>query len=187
MSTIVGILLAAGHSRRFGSNKLLYPLQGIPMAVTSTRSLKQVIEQVVVVINPQATELAKILSEEGVQQIVCDSQGMGMSLACGISSSLHAQGWVVALADMPFIQVETIRKVVDLLHQGIPMVAPQYQGKRGHPVGFLKQFGSELCQLAGDYGARELLQRYHITLFSCEDPGILHDIDRKEDFDQIVK
>lgn len=184
MSSITGILLAAGHSQRFGSDKLLYPLQGVPMAIVSTRILKQVVEEVLVVIHPQTRKLAEVLHHEGVKQVICDSQGMGMSLACGVKASLHARGWLIALADMPFIQTTTIHKVVDLLQQGTPIVAPQYRGQRGHPVGFLKQFGPELCQLTGERGARELLQRHPPTLFDCEDAGILYDIDSVEDLNK---
>jgi molybdenum cofactor cytidylyltransferase len=62
-------------------------------------------------------------------------------------------------------------------------VAPAYQGKRGHPVGFSAKFRSELEQLAGDEGARSILKRHadQIKLLECNDPGILADIDTPED------
>ena len=45
-------------------------------------------------------------------------------------------GWVVALADMPWIRTETIAAVADALARGAMIAAPDYAGVRGHPVGF---------------------------------------------------
>jgi molybdenum cofactor cytidylyltransferase len=108
---------------------------------------------------------------------------MGASIACGITASSSAQAWVIALADMPFIQMTTLQQLVALLRQGEIIVAPQYRGKRGHPVGFNYRWYTELSQLQGEPGARSLLQRHadQITLFPCDDAGIHQDIDSKLD------
>jgi len=181
---ITGILLAAGDSRRFGSDKLVYPLaNGIPLAVASARLLKAAVDNALAVVRPQAKILADWLREEGLE-VVTGTQaemGLGASLACGVTASLRAQAWVIALADMPFIQVATVQTLVNLLRQGGTIVAPQYQGKRGHPVGFSQQFATQLRHLRGDRGARTLLQQYPVHLFDCEDPGILWDIDTPQD------
>lgn len=181
---IVGILLAAGLSQRFGKDKLLYPLaSGVPVAVASARSLKIVVDHCLAVVNPQATRLAQVLYSEGLDVVRCQraKTGIGASLACGVAASPEAQAWVIALADMPFIHTTTLQQLVNLLRQGTTIVAPQYQGRRGHPVGFQRQFKPQLMRLSGDVGARGLLQHYPVTLFPCQDAGIHHDIDRQQD------
>ena len=180
--SIVGILLAAGYSRRFGGDKLLYPLpDGTPIAVAAARTLKETVDQTLAVVRPDSNQLASLLQKEGLEIIHCAQaeRGMGASIACGIAASPKAQGWVIALADMPFIQLATVQQLVTLLRQGVAIVAPQYQGKRGHPVGFQRQFGTALSRLTGDSGAKTILDEYsfQVTLFSCEDGDIHCDID----------
>lgn len=181
----VGILLAAGCSSRFGSDKLLHPLpDGTPMAIASARILKTAISRVLVVVRPDSTRLIDLLAPEPMEIILCQEavSGMGASIACGVTASAQAQGWVIALADMPFIQPFTVAQVVALLHQNTMIVAPQYQGQRGHPVGFHHLFGPQLRRLEGDHGAWKILQQYcsQLTLFACNDKGVLWDIDTPE-------
>jgi molybdenum cofactor cytidylyltransferase len=110
MSQIVGILLAAGVSRRFGSDKRLQPLaDGTPMALVAARNLAAACRRCILVIRPDDTALAQLLSEAGLETVVCPDaeQGMGHSLAAGVAASADATGWLVALADMPYIQPAT--------------------------------------------------------------------------------
>lgn len=184
--SITGILLAAGQSQRFGSDKLLQPVvANLPMVVISARQLRQAVDQMIVVIRPAAKTLAQRLNVEGFQIVVCERahEGMGASLACGVRASLESQAWVIALADMPFIRLTTIQGVVSRLRQGHTIVAPQSQGRRGHPVGFQQQLGSQLMTLSGDRGAQVLLQHYPLTLFPCDDAGIHQDIDIPKDME----
>jgi molybdenum cofactor cytidylyltransferase len=121
----------------------------------------------------------------GTEVVVCvdAEQGMGNSLACGIRASLEAKGWVIALADMPWIKPGTIKQITNELNSGAAIIAPIWQGQRGHPVGFSAIFGSELAQLQGDTGAKSLIQAniHHLKLIDCNDPGILQDIDYPAD------
>jgi molybdenum cofactor cytidylyltransferase len=185
---IIGILLAAGSATRFGSDKLLHALpQGVPIAVQAARHLKGELERVVAVVRPGATELQKLLSEEGVETVVCESahEGMGASLACAVRAAGEAGGCLVALADMPFIRPETIRRVAERLEAGAAIVAPAWRGRRGHPVGFGPRFRSELERLGGDAGARELLdaQPASLELLDCDDPGVVRDVDTPADLE----
>jgi molybdenum cofactor cytidylyltransferase len=108
---------------------------------------------------------------------------MGASLACGIAETAGADGWLIALADMPYIKESTFRSLVEALRAGAELVAPVHAGQRGHPVGFSAMFRSELLALDGDRGARQLLTRHADRLVRCEidDPGVLMDVDTPMD------
>jgi molybdenum cofactor cytidylyltransferase len=184
--SLAGILLAGGASRRFGADKLLHPLpDGTPIAVASLRNLRAALPRVVAVIRPGADSLAQLLREGGAEVTVCDraDDGMGMTLAHAVGAARDASGWVVALADMPFIRPDTIRRIGARLEGGAALVAPRYAGERGHPVGFAGRFGPALVALTGDAGARDLLRAEAgaLALLDLDDPGVVRDVDTPAD------
>jgi molybdenum cofactor cytidylyltransferase len=186
MRHIAGILLAAGRGERFGAHKLLYPLSdATPIGVAAARRLHAALPYSLAVVRPGDEDLCALLTAEGLRVIACEraGEGMGMSLSTGIAASREAQGWVIALADMPFIEVATFRAVATRLEQGAPLAAPSYRGQRGHPVGFSRAFRDALLALRGDQGARDLLvhQAAQLQLVPVDDPGILADVDTPAD------
>lgn len=104
------------------------------------------------------------------------SAGLGDSIAAGVAATPHWQGWLIHLADMPFVGADVFRQVADALRQHA-IVRPCYAQQPGHPVGFSALLRKPLCQLRGDNGARELLQGAAVHLLPLEQPGVVQDID----------
>jgi len=186
MGPIVGILLAAGASRRFGADKLTQRLpDGDRVAVRACRNLLAGTDRVLAVVREGSEELAALLQAEGAEVGVCADagQGMGASLVFGVHACPDAAGWLIALADMPWIEPATIRKVADALRSGAAIASPCWQGRRGHPVGFSQFLGPELAALNGDEGAKAVIQAHldQLRLIDCADAGVLRDIDKPED------
>jgi len=184
-----GVLLAAGAARRFGSNKLLHPLDGgMPLALAALANLRSAVPRVIAVVRPRQTQLVQRLNAAGATVIECAhaEDGMGESLACGVKAAGDAAGWIVALADMPFIRPDSIAKVAAALAAGAAIAAPAYQGRRGHPVGLDHAYRRQLEALRGDAGARALLEqnRDSVTLIDVDDPGVCRDIDTPDDLRQ---
>ena len=94
-----------------------------------------------------------------------------------------ALGWVVALADMPFIAPASHQAVAASLRAGASLAACAFEGRRGHPVGFAGTWFEQLASLTGDQGGKPILQAHRQGLVLCpvDDPGVLRDIDRVED------
>ncbi len=187
-SLATGLLLAAGRGTRFDpqgqQNKLLVPLaDGMPVARAAAHAMLAVLPRVIAVVRPGAEALAHLLNEAGCEVIfAADAErGMGASLAAGVHASAEADGWVVALADMPWISPATIEAVARKLDEGATIVAPVHEGQRGHPVGFAAVHGETLAALDGDVGARSLLASSELTTIEVDDPGVLADIDTPGD------
>ena len=190
MGPIVGILLAAGASRRFGADKLTHSLpDGDVVAVRACRNLLAGTDSVLAVVRPGSERLAALLQTEGADVLICADadQGMSASLVFGIRARPEAAGWLITLGDMPWIAPTTIHKVADALRMGATIAAPRWQGRRGHPVGFAHVLGTELAALNGDEGAKTVIQAYleQLHLIDCDDPGVLRDIDRPEDLNPL--
>ena len=189
-----GILLAAGYSKRFGSNKLLQALPagepgaGTPIGLAAAKHLLEALPESIAVVRPRAQKLGKLLRDAGCNTVVCKnaSEGMGTSLAAGVRAASEADGWVVALADMPFIRTETVRTVARAISEGAAIAAPVYRGERGHPVGFARRFLDELSSLHGDDGARQFIKQHPewVKLFEVDDPGAVRDIDKPSDLER---
>jgi molybdenum cofactor cytidylyltransferase len=182
---IVGLLLAAGSATRFGSDKLAHRLpHGVPIAVQAARHLHAVVPGIYAVVKPGADELARLLAPH-CQTIVCENaaEGMGASLACAARAAGRADGYLVALADMPFVRTASIAAVRDALAAGAPLAAPYWRARRGHPVGISGIFFEQLVGLGGDEGAKGLLRENEKQLVKIPvgDPGILRDIDTPGD------
>lgn len=182
---LAGLLLAAGSATRFGSDKLSHRLpHGVPIAVQSARHLRSVVPKVFAVVKPGAEELARALSEH-CEIVVCQNaaEGMGASLACGARAAGRADGYVVALADMPFVRASSIAAVRDALASGALLAAPYFRARRGHPVGISGVFFEELLAMRGDEGARGLVAQNENRLVKIPvgDPGVIRDIDTPSD------
>jgi molybdenum cofactor cytidylyltransferase len=190
---VVGILLAAGRGSRFGGDKLIAPLRtaalgvpaGTPLGVAAARNLVAALPDSVAVVRPGDDALSRLLAATGVRLVECASadDGMGTSLACGVAAAADADAWVVALADMPWIDPATIVKVADALRAGANITAPALRGRRGHPVGFSRLHHAALAALAGDLGARGVVEANtaNIVQIDSDDAGILADVDRPQD------
>lgn len=182
----VGLLLAAGAATRFGSDKLQHPLpHGVAIAVQAARHLKAAVPRVVAVVREGAEATARALAAEGCEVVVCATaaEGMGASLACAARAAGEADGYLVALADMPFVRPSTIAAVRDALAGGAAVAAPFFRARRGHPVGFGGSLRAELAALSGDEGAKRVLDAHAARLVKVPvgDPGALRDIDKPTD------
>jgi len=110
---------------------------------------------------------------------------MSQSLLTGIQNSLQSSGWVIALGDMPFVDPQTIKKIISDM-EGIAnksIFRPTFHEQPGNPVGLSSDLLNELMALEGDEGAREIIKRersriHHIPV---NDDGIIKDIDTQKD------
>ena len=190
---IAGILLAAGSAVRFGGDKLLEPLPaptddcdaGTPVGIAACRHLAAAVSETIAVVRPHDLALAECLRDAGARVVRCSraDEGMGASLACGVQSVPDADAWLIALADMPWIKTSTIAMLASALANGADIVAPSYQGARGHPVGFSQRHFAALAALTGDEGARNVVisNRSALSLLETDDAGVLRDIDTRSE------
>ena len=189
VANVAGILLAAGRGRRFDPqgqrNKLLQPLAGgTPVVVASARNLLSLLPRVIAVVPPQDGGVAETLRALGCEVTTCEDadSGMAASLVQAITASLpQADGWLVALGDMPYIAPSTLRALLDALANGADIAAPVLAGRRGNPVAFGARHLPDLLALRGEHGARSLLRSAPVVEVTVNDPGILRDIDTPAD------
>lgn len=183
MPRLVGLLLAGGASSRFGGNKLAALIDGVPIGLRSARTLAAVMQEILVIVPPDKASTQALFEGEFPVSVCPDARvGIGCSIAHGVRQTSAADGWLIALADMPLIETGTIAAVKSALSRSV-IVRPCTGGRGGHPVGFGGDFASELEQLRGDSGAASVIARHPEAIISLDvaDPGVLFDVDRPAD------
>jgi len=179
---IVILVMAAGYSSRFRQsgqgNKLAAIMQGKPLLQHTLDNVRATGFDFYVVARPEDLELKDFMAQERI--VTCSSEGLGESIAAGVSATAGYDGWLITLADMPFITPSSYQHIAHALRTS-PLVRARIKGIQGHPVGFQQSFYPQLCALKGDKGARELLKADALTQVDLADRGCITDIDTAED------
>ncbi|KAF6660277.1 nucleotidyltransferase family protein [Enterobacteriaceae bacterium EKM102V] len=180
------IVLAAGLSRRFrqqgGEHKLLARLDGKPLLQHTLEQAAASGLDLFVVTRPDAAALQALCTSATL--VLCDSGGLGESIAAGVNATRDYDGWLIALGDMPFVSVASYRAVSTALADA-PVVRPWVAGRPGHPVGFQRHCYPVLSRLQGDSGPQALVNASAVRL-PLHDRGCLCDIDFPADL-QLIK
>jgi molybdenum cofactor cytidylyltransferase len=186
---ITGILLAAGGARRFGSQKLVHPIDGVPLVrLAALRLLDSQIDELIVVVGNDAMRVSAALDGLSVRIVEAPSwsEGMSASLRHGVEAvSPDAAAIVVALGDQPAVDAAIVdRLIVRWRTDGSPIVAPSFRGELRPPVLFGRGMFAEIMQLRGDRGARSIVEanpeRVSVVSIDLVQPL---DIDRPEDLE----
>ncbi|APR04745.1 NTP transferase domain-containing protein [Thauera chlorobenzoica] len=186
---VAALVLAAGRSTRMGAeNKLLLAVDGVPMAlraVMAARASRATSVTVVLGHEAGAVEAALAGSGAGFARNPDPAQGMSSSLRVGITALADdIDAVVVLLGDMPRISAAHVDRLIEAFDPAQPaIIVPEHQGRRGNPVLWPRAFFAEMCALAGDQGARGLIERYpeRVVRIDVDDEAIFIDVDRPAD------
>jgi len=190
MKKISAVILAAGLSTRFGAqDKLLHPYRGRPLLEWTLRTITtaEIIDPVVV-IGPHDEPKQFLVSRYALRVVENPTPTLGMSssLRLGVAQLPAAiDGFLVCLGDMPDVTVGHLMQLADCFEnlESDAIVAPCFQGERGHPVLFGNHYRADFAQLQGDEGARQILRGAgsSVILREMPDNGVLRDIDTLND------
>ena len=201
MSDVIALVLAAGSSRRFGSDKRYAQFDdGRTLLCATIDSIIDHCREIVVVVRPDdrlEDLLGLWLDHPAVTCCVAKhaAEGMGASLADGYQfleksgriDDGSVAGVMIMLADMPYIVSNTFRQLVrdiDPDRIRIPCFgSPDEEANWGHPVIFGRRWLRELSKLSGDKGGRTILKHHPeaCELVLVNDSGVLKDVDRQEE------
>ena len=194
---IGGIILAAGNSRRFGSDKrrsLLF--SGETLLEATIRKALTCLPAILVVLRNGdqafAAQLMAGINDSRVRYYLApdSAQGMAHSLANSVGQVQNWEAALVMLGDMPFLETHTIKQILDAYASEVnrgtnpaPIVVPCLGAKFGHPVLFSQHYFRAITLLTGDRGARPIIDAHpeYLVKLAVTDDGVLLDVDRPAD------
>ena len=190
MKRYIFIMLAAGYSKRFGSNKLLYEIGGVPLYERMLRTLIDIRngrpDSIRLIVVTQYPEISERVTELGIPVVINPdpSRGISSSFQEGIRYAMadkkEDECWVCFVADQPYLETETINRLLDAYEaqeKGIGCLA--FGERLGNPVIFSEKYVDELLGMSGDVGGKQVCRKHpeDLMLFQIKDERELSDLD----------
>lgn len=180
------VILAAGNSRRFGDNKLMYPVEGIPMyrraldrALLVQEKMKGLIFSAAIV--TQYPEIQKEATKLGVKTVFNSHPETGISSSMKLGLLPEADACLFMVADQPWLRAETLEGLIlRFLDSSKGMAAVSKNGEPGNPCIFSRKYYDSLMELTGDKGGKRVLKAHpeDVVLYEIENEKELTDVDR---------
>ena len=174
------ILLAAGRSRRFGSDKLVAAFRGVPLWSWAARAAEEAgFAHRYLVVGPHSA-----ISPRPGWQVVLNSradEGMGTSIAAGVAQARRHSRLVMTLADMPLVEPAHL----SLLASGEGPVFTQHDDGDVVRLRVSPSAYPRLAKLAANEGAGSL--EWHDADVIAPGSASLRDIDRQEDLELLQR
>lgn len=160
---IGAVVLAAGRAERFGGDKVVAPLRGIPLVRHVVDRLALAGVAPVVVVGGASSDGVRAALAGTTAEVVTNPNpalGLSSSLRAGVEAlPAECDAFFVALGDQPLLDVAVLRTLAETWRgSNAAAVVPVYRDGRGNPVLFDGTMRRQLRALTGDAGARELLE-----------------------------
>lgn len=187
---LAAVLLAAGAATRMGRQKQLLPYRGSTLVEhAAAQALAASFSPVIVVVGAGSQTVRASLAALPVSIVENPlwEQGMGSSIAAGVSALLdtssEAAAVAILLADQPLVEAAALLAMRDIfIHQSPAIVAARYSGSLGVPALFARRLFPALAALKGQTGARALLHDPSQKVVAYDLPEAARDIDTPADF-----
>lgn len=174
-NAVDAVLLAAGQGQRMGGpNKLMADFSGKPLirqVVDMLASSK--VRMTMAVVGHQQERVQAAL--QGTAARLIDNPNFATGLASSVKAGVNAlppdaAGALIVLGDMPGVTAQDIDRLVDAFVEtkGTTIVRATHAGKRGNPVILPRSMFGLVATLAGDTGARHLVETSDLRIIDVE-------------------
>jgi molybdenum cofactor cytidylyltransferase len=187
---VAAVVLAAGSSRRMGTNKLLLALEGEPLVRRSVRRcLAADFDRVVVVLGHEASRVRAAL--DGVPCEIVENpehaRGVGTSIRTGVAFVADAvDGVAIVLADMPYVTTDMLRTVTSWYRATRPpVVVSEYGGVQAPPTLYDHALFARLMAIEDDSGGKAVAQQMAALRVTVAFPeAARRDLDAAADYER---
>ncbi len=189
---IAAVILAAGEGKRFGENKALANHEGQSFLGLIGDNLRRAgCGPIIAVLGSQAAAVAREADRIGIAYAINSAwkDGQFSSLKTGLAAfTREVCGAVIALVDHPFVRFETYVKLKEAFAKNPRrIIIPLHDRKRGHPVVIPYKIMREVMESPDETNLKVIIGKHErmVNLVRSDDPGVVTDIDTREDLDRI--
>ncbi|SHH86363.1 nucleotidyltransferase family protein [Clostridium grantii] len=185
------ILLGAGSSKRFGSNKLLHNFNGSTVISYIINTVTKVDFNEIILVTQRKT-FNEINQKYNIKKILNANPELGISnsIKLALNHTKEADAYMFFVCDQPFISYETIYEMIEVYTKGNKnIVCASFHGKMGNPVIFSSKYYKDLIDLKGDRGGKIIVNNnLEDTLcYEVKNFKELIDVDTAEDLENLKK
>lgn len=188
-SEMVGVVLGAGRSSRFGAPKQLLPFEDTTLLGQVVRNANASnLDQVVVVLGRASEELRA--SVDFGRAVVVENTAYGTGCASSLLAGMDAAGesceaLMLLLGDQPGVRPEFINFALAEWRRERPWASvTSYREKLGHPFIFSREAFDDLRGLHGDKAVWKLIEAYPERVLRVEiEAALPPDVDTPEDYE----
>jgi CTP:molybdopterin cytidylyltransferase MocA len=177
-----------------GTQKLLMPFRDSTIIETVIQNvLGSSVENIMVVLGADSDEIKKATDHLPIHYCLNEEHETGMlsSVICGFRSIPEETGSVlIYLGDQPGIPPVITDTVIEAYNEEITgIVIPVYENRRGHPLLVDMKYRRNIEKLDFEKGLRSLMHLFPQDVMEVvvDEPGILVDIDTREDYSNATK
>lgn len=182
------VLMASGAAERFGSNKLLHPVDGIPI-------IERIFSAVPAGLFARANvvscylEILTLAAERGYHTIPNPQaqEGQSASIRLGLAPLRDMDGVLFCVCDQPWLTRQSVVRLLEAFSAGPDKICSlSWEGRRGSPVIFPSSLFPDLLELTGDQGGRKIIQAnsHCLHLVEADSPEELQDVDTPFDLNR---
>ena len=187
---ISAILLAAGQSKRMnGENKLIKEIQGTPLIKHSVKNIfASSIDELIVVLGHQKETIEKLINKNEKIKFVFNKDfesGIASSIKTGLNNlSEKTEAFFICLGDMPMVNPNIYNQLIKSINKR-EIIVPTYKNQQGNPVLFAKSMKEKIINIAGDVGAKKILELNKDKILNLEinDQCVTKDFNTQDSFD----
>ncbi len=193
MKRVGAIVLAAGASRRLGHPKQLVALRGETLLARTLRLAKESeAEPVIPVLGAHFARICAVVKFEGAIPVFNDrwEQGIASSVQAGLRElevrAPQTDAVLIMTCDQPCLTATHLRALIAAWQQHDETIAvSSYAEARGVPAIFPRSVFAALYSLAGDQGARTVLDNPPCPIVAIPFAGGEVDVDLPGDLENI--
>lgn len=188
---ISGIILASGFSTRMKQDKLLLPIEGVPMVLRVAREMhKSQVEECVLVYRKEEVRQTVSACITRVVYNPAASLGQSEAIKVGLKNICrNSQCCLFFMGDQPYIKASVIDEIISAWkNEPCKIIVPLYHGKKSSPVLFPKNYYHSLMDIQGDHGGKAVLKKYpdQIRYIEINDPKAGLDADTPTEYKKLI-
>lgn len=180
------IIMASGHSKRMGKNKLFLEFNNKKIFEYTLDLIKEVDFKEVILVSSydEILKYGENLGFKGVKNLNSEI-GKSSSIHLGVNEVSENLPMMFFVCDQPLLSLDTVNKLIKAYNKNNLITYPVINNRRGAPVIFPPEMKEELLSLKNDQGGMLLVKDKNRNEVPIENEEDLVDIDTEEDYENL--